>query len=133
MDTQTVDDLAATVAELAAQFQQLRLASMSGSTVVPDTSVRAVPTLLEPRPIVQDVQMLVRTAAPTSLLPPSETLSASRSQKAPPQPFFNGTDYPIFIQRYTRWLKVAGLDGLGDEHSRAWFLSANRTRSFAIG
>ena len=97
MDTQTVQELASTVADLAAQLEQLKIASSSGSAA--STSSRMAPeprTLLEPRSMEDDIQTLVKTAVQTSIL------QKTGEQRAPPLPIFTGQDFRLFLQRYTR-------------------------------
>ena len=45
---------------------------------------------------------------------------------------FSGADFPLFLQRYKRWLKAAGLENLDDEGHRVWLMTSMDQSILAI-
>ena len=50
--------------------------------------------------------------------------SGKGQPRAPPQPQFQGMNFPLFLQRYQRWLVLARMTDLDDDTHRIWFLAA---------
>ena len=124
MDTK-VEQLQAMVQELSGQLQALRLESVAGSSA--SDMARSV---LEPKEVAVDFSATLSGIVAAAAVCPKESGSstppsapARGPQRHVPQPIFEGSDFPIFLQRFGRWCKLSGLCGLDQETSRAWFVS----------
>ena len=117
------------IAELTRQVQQLKLSSETASSMSQGTETGSI---LNPRPVLKEISELVGAGTRTSMSsasPPSENEKLKEHAphmmaKTPMHPILGGKYFRLFLQRYTRWSLMVGLETKNEEVRRTWFVAA---------
>jgi hypothetical protein len=106
-------------------MEALKLSSMASSS---STSTHSI---LAPRQNEELLQEAIRVATTTRGTSPrdvaGEVNPPSKGVRLPPQPTFNGSNFGMFIKRFTRWLEISGMEGAEDRVLRNWLLASMET------
>ena len=108
-------------------LRSLSITSATPISLVPPTIPPTVPSttstksILDIRPLETEIREVMNTIRPVSA---SAASSSSRSSRPPPMPTFGGSDFPLWLKRWSRWSKIAGLEGVEESTARAWFVHA---------
>ena len=113
---------------LTKSLSELRVISSNPSVLRPPTVVSSsTKSILDVRPLDTEILNVVATIRPVAVdpaAPLAPSTSTSRNSRPPPMPTFSGTDFPLWLKRWSRWAKLAGLDSLDEDSARAWFIHA---------
>ena len=119
--------------ELAQALEALRVSVAKSSTAHTSAAgARAAGDLLKQRPVEKEISSLLEVVGKTRVPREDGEPKPLRPSRLPPQPMFNGADFPLFLSRYKRWMVVSGLEGLSEDQNRSWFMASMEDQVLSI-